>query len=188
MPNPDAPVASAQELSSNTAEEEMTATDDDVNSLLAIDESVSEEPGQVTTNFKNCKVYHYTKATISNDGWNQIKNLFDDSGVNASTTIYSVDIANLVLTETRAQSFVDDDTSELHELCSNIFDEEEPEWMVAGESMGCFEMELRIGCEYDVFTFCERHNIEYEKLDEILSDTIEGSGSTQFVNFEVVIE
>ena len=130
MPNPDAPVASAQELSSNTAEEEMTATDDDVNSLLAIDESVSEEPGQVTTNFKNCKVYHYTKATISNDGWNQIKNLFDDSGVNASTTIYSVDIANLVLTETRAQSFVDDDTSELHELCSNIFDEKKTEWYI----------------------------------------------------------
>ena len=147
-------------------------------------EDVDNPPPPVTQHFKNCKVYHFAEATISDHGWTQIKEFFNGIGCTDYENIYTVDIADLVLTETRAQSFVDG-TSELNELCTSIFDEQKPEWMVEGESLGHFEMELRCGCEYDLMTFCERQNIEYDKLSDILHDVIEGGGMTKYVNFEV---
>ena len=94
-------------------------------------------------------VSHYASATVAAGGYARLETWLKEKHNVDLPTVYTCDVAQVQLTPAHyaALNAGDDEHVELNALCSAIFDDEAPDWLEDGESLGDFEMEIRVGMD-----------------------------------------
>ena len=130
-------------------------------------------------NTKAYKISHYARLSVSQGGWNQLEEWMRARNVAFDNTVFSVDVADARLTPAHYEAIKagDDENFDLDVLVSNMFDEEEPDWIGNGESLGNFEMEFRIGMG-PLHKWCAEAGVDEQELQDLLEEICEGAGMT----------
>jgi hypothetical protein len=122
-------------------------------------------------------LFHYAPADISSDGWERLEGFhkFEED-------VFTVDVAHCLLTKANA-TLLQDGSLDLNDLCTHVFDGESPNWLEAGERLGDFEMEIRIGMG-SLWKYCEENEVDYSGMSDLLGEIVEGGGMTEAVFLE----
>jgi len=146
------------------------------------------------------KVLHYAAASIGGSaGYEELVAWMGERGVEFGSLgdeVYTVDVATVHLTAAHfaALKAGDDERVDLNDLCSSLLSDEEPDWLQDGETVGDFEMELRIGME-PLWKWCRGRagagngeaaagGISEGDVLELLGEIVEGGGMTDSVWIE----
>ena len=127
------------------------------------------------------KISHYAKADLGEDGFDKLEKWMQKQNVVFdSEEVYSVDIATAQLTPAHYEAIKagEEDDYDLNSLVSMMFSQDEvPSWLESGESLGEFEMEIRVGMG-PLHSWCTKAGVDQDQLEELIEEMYEGAGST----------
>ena len=152
---------------------------------------IAAQTAQTAQTARPYKIYHYAEASVEDEEWDRLEAWMEERGVvlTFADTVFCVDVCLNRLTPAHYATLNagDDERIDLDALCrATLSGGDPPDWVdaAAGESIGDFESEFRVGMDPLSHWCAQNGGLDESALLELLEEIVEGAGMTDSVWIE----